>query len=272
MTGMITSMYLGMNVGLTAGVTFGIVYQSNLFHSTILGIAFGTIAGSLCGLCFGLLSFIEGLMSGLMGGMMGAMLGEMIAVEQANVFIKIFLLLSICTFFLLMIFSTSKKDTINNVGWLFKPILTSLLIACVLFLGSSLNMEKAESESIPHDHEQDTHKESETRTEIKKIGIETSGMSYSPAEVVVEKDMPITLALKNSDQIEHDIEIKDVPFKMVSESTHQHEVEEKVIHLHAEPQSTSEITFTMNEVGTYEFYCTIPGHKENGMVGQIKVK
>lgn len=272
MTGMITSMYLGMNVGLTAGVTFGIVYQGDLFQSTILGIAFGTIAGSLCGLCFGLLSFLEGLMSGLMGGMMGAMLGEMIAVEQANVFIKIFLLLSICTIFLLIIISTSKKDTINNVDWLFKPILTSLLIACVLFLGNSLNMEKAESISISHDHEQDTHKEFETQTEIKKIVIETSGMRYLPEVVVVEKDMPITLALKNSDQIEHDIEIKDAPFKMVSESTHQHEVEEKVIHLHAEPQSTSEITFSMNIVGTYEFYCTIPGHKENGMVGQIKVK
>ena len=272
MTGMIISMFLGMNVGLTAGVTFGIVYQGDLFLSTILGMAFGTIAGSICGICFGLLSFLEGLMSGLMGGMMGAMLGEMIAVEQANVFVKIFLLLSICTIFLLIILSTSKKDTINNIDWLLKPILTSLLIGCVLFLGNSLNMEKVDSKSIPHNHEQDVHNASETQTEIKKIVIETSDLSYSPQEVVVEKNTPIIFELKNSDQIEHDIEIKDVSFNMVSESKHQHGVEENVLHLHAEPQTSSEITFSMNEVGTYEFYCTIPGHKEGGMIGQLIIK
>lgn len=272
MTGMIISMFLGMNVGLTAGVTFGTVFQGDLFLSTLLGMAFGTIAGSLCGICFGLLSFLEGLMSGLMGGMMGAMLGEMIAVEQAHVFIKVFLLLSISTIFLLIILSTSKKDTINNSDWLLKPILTSLLIGCVLFLGNSLNMEKVVSKTIPHNHQEDIHNATETPTEIKKIVIETSGMSYSPEEVIVEKNMPIVLALKNSDQIEHDIEIKDASFNMVSESTHQHEVKENVIHLHAKPQSTSEITFSINEVGTYEFFCTIPGHKEKGMVGQFVVK
>ena len=49
-------------------------------------------------------------------------------------------------------------------------------------------------------------------------------------------------------------------------------VEENVIHLHEEPQSTSNITFTKNEVGVYEFYCTIPGHIENGMIVQFVVK
>ncbi|HSO59078.1 MAG TPA: cupredoxin domain-containing protein [Paenisporosarcina sp.] len=272
MSGMIVSMYLGMNVGLTAGVTFGVVYQGDLFLSTILGMAFGILSGSFCGICFGLLSSLEGLMSGLMGGMMGAMLGEMVAFEQAHVFIKVFLLLSISTIFLLIIFSTSKKDTTNNSGWLLKPILTSLLIGCVLFLGNSLNMEKVVSKTIPRNHQQDIHNVTETPTEIKKIVIETFGMSYSPEEVIVEKNKPIVLELKNSDQIEHDIEIKETSFNMVSESTHQHEVEENVFHLHAKPQSTSKITFSVNKVGTYEFYCTIPGHKENGMVGKFVVK
>jgi len=260
-------MFLGMNVGLTAGVTFGIVYQGDLFISTILGMIFGTLAGSLCGICFGLLSSLEGLMSGLMGGMMGAMLGEMIAVEQANVFIKIFLLLSICTIFLLIILTTSKESMVKSRGWFLKPVLTALLIGSVLLIGNSLNLEKPESISITHDHEQDAD-----NTPDKKIVIETSGLSYSPEEVVVKKNMPVTLVLKNSDRVEHDIEIKGLPFKMVSESTHQHDVEEDVMHLHAEPQTTSEITFSVSEVGKYEFYCTIPGHKEKGMVGQFVVK
>jgi uncharacterized cupredoxin-like copper-binding protein len=97
-------------------------------------------------------------------------------------------------------------------------------------------------------------------------------MSYSPNEVVVRKNMPITLVLKNSDQIEHDFEIKTSSFNMMGESTHQHKGEGDVLHLHAEPQTINEITFSMSEVGTYEFYCTIPGHKKNGMVGLFVVK
>lgn len=272
MSGMIISMFLGMSVGLTAGVTFGAIYHGSLFPSTILGIVFGIIAGLLCGMSFGLLSAIEGLMSGLMGGMMGAMLGEMISIEQTIVFINIFLLLSLCTIFLLIILSTPTKDTIKNMGWLLKPILTSILIGCVLYLGNSLSMEKVESKSISHKHEQDTNTTPEIHTEVQDIIIETSGMSYSPNEIVVRKNMPVKLVLKNSDQIEHDFEMKTSSFNMIGGSTHQHKVEENVLHLHAEAQTINEITFSMSEVGTYEFYCTIPGHKENGMVGLFVVK
>ncbi len=269
---MITAMFLGMNVGLTAGVTFGVSYQGDLFLSTILGMSFGILAGFLCGICFGFLSSVEGLMSGLMGGMMGAMLGEMLPVEQANMFIKAFLLFSICTIFLLIILTTSDKATIKNRSWFLKPISTMLMIGSVLFFANSLDMEKAQSKTISQDKEHDVHKASETQQEIKKIVIETSDLSYSPDEIVVEKNMPISLELKNSDQVAHDIEIKDLSFKLMSESSHQHENKEDVIHLHSEPHTTNEITFSIDEAGTYEFYCTIPGHKESGMVGKFVVK
>lgn len=272
LSGMITAMFLGMSVGITAGVTFGASYQGDLFLSTILGMSFGILAGFLCGICFGFLSSVEGLMSGLMGGMMGAMLGEMLPVEQANMFIKGFLVLSICTIFLLIILTTSDKATIKNRSWFLKPISTMLMIASVLFFANSLDMEKAQSKTISHDKEHDVHKTSETLEEIKKIVIETADLSYSPYKIVVEKNIPITLELKNSDLMEHDIEIKDLSFNLMSEPSHHHGIKEKVIHLHAEPQTTSEITFSINEVGTYEFYCTIPGHKESGMVGQFVVE
>ncbi|WP_394189428.1 cupredoxin domain-containing protein [Paenisporosarcina quisquiliarum] len=272
MSGMIVSMFLGMNIGLTAGITFGTVYQGDLFLSTILGMGYGIVAGCLCGACFGFLSSLEGTMSGLMGGMMGAMLGEMIPADQANVLIKFFLLLSFCTIFLMVTLSTSNNATIENMDWLFKPILTSLLVGGVLLLGNSFEMEKAESKALPQETQSESHNDPDTKTEINKIVIEMSDLKYSPKEMVIEKNKPITVELKNTDQIEHDLEIKDVSFKMVSESKHQHGGEKNVLHLHAEPQKTSEMTFSINERGTYEFYCTIPGHKENGMVGQLVVK
>ena len=272
MSGLIISMFLGMNVGLTAGVTFAIVYQENLFIATLLGMSVGILAGSLCGICFGLLSLLEGLMAGLMGGMMGAMLGEMILVEQAIFFIKIFLLLSVCTVLLLIILSTPSKNHVMNRRWLLKPFLTSMLIGSVLFFGNSLNVEEAKSQSIPSNHEHDINTDSETDSENQNVVIEALGMRYNPKEVFVKKDLPITLRLKNSDQVEHDIAIKTSAFKLVSESSHQHEVESNMIHIHAEPQSTSEATFTISESGTYSFYCTVPGHRESGMTGILVVE
>ncbi|WP_243840758.1 plastocyanin/azurin family copper-binding protein [Paenisporosarcina antarctica] len=269
MTGMIMSMFLGMNVGLTAGVLFGAVYQGDLFFSTIVGMAIGILAGALCGICFGLLSLLEGVMAGLMGGMMGAMLGEMIAVEQAIVFIKIFLVLSVCTIFLLIILSTPNLALIHNKSWFLKPILTFLLVGGVIVLGNSLNKEI--EPSIPHNHKEDTHATSEKQIEIQTIVIETAGMKYSPQDIIVEKNSTFTLQLKNSDQIDHDIEIKTSAFTMMRESNH-HKIDHNVIHLHAQPETTSELTLSMNEVGTYTFYCTLPGHRENGMVGQLVVK
>ncbi|MGE6489768.1 cupredoxin domain-containing protein [Paenisporosarcina sp. NPDC076898] len=270
MSGMIVSMFLGMNVGLTTGITFGTAFKGDLFLSSIWGMGFGIIAGFLCGACFGLLSSVEGIMSGLMGGMMGAMLGEMIATDQANVLIKFFLLLSFCTIFLVIILATSNQATINRMDWLLKPILTALLVTGILFLGNSFNNEKVESKALAQEHQPDTHHDADT--EIKKILIEMSDLKYSPKELVVEKNTPVTIELKNTDQVEHDLEIRKVSFKMVSESKHQHAGEKNVLHLHAEPKQTSEMTLSINEEGIYEFYCTIPGHKENGMVGKLVVK
>lgn len=267
MSGMIVSMFLGMSVGLTAGIMFGTIYQGNLFISTILGMIFGILAGSMCGGIFNFISSIEGTLSGLMGGMMGAMLGEMITAEEANMFIKIFLLISCCTIYLMIILSTSPKVTINKISSFIKPISVSLIIGCVLFSGNFFDIEIEGSKFSPPNTEKDVHQVKETQ----KIVIETSEMNYSPNKIVVEKNNPMTLQLINSDQIEHDIEIINLSFSTITEDTHHHKRMENMFHLHVGPQKTSDTTFVINESGTYEFYCTIPGHKESGMIGQLVV-
>lgn len=266
MSGMIVSMFFGMSVGLTAGIMFGTIYQGNLFISTILGMSSGILAGSLCGGSFNFISSIEGTLAGLMGGMMGAMLGEMITFEEANMFIKIFLLMSCCTIYLLIILSTSPKERINKISAFIKPISVTLFIGCVLFLGDFLNIEKEGSKfSSSNSGNQVFNKETQ------KIVIETSEMNYSPNEINVEKNKPVTFQLINVDQIEHDIEIRNLSFTTITEDTHHHKRIENLFHLHVGPQKTSETTFVINESGTYEFYCTIPGHKESGMIGQLVV-
>ena len=43
------------------------------------------------------------------------------------------------------------------------------------------------------------------------------------------------------------------------------------LHVHALSDKQVTVTFTPTDPGTYEFYCTIPGHREAGMVGSLVV-
>lgn len=268
MHGMMISMFFGMNVGLTAGVLLGATYQGNLYFSTILSMAIGILAGALCGFCFGILSVLEGVMAGLMGGMMGAMLGEMIILNQSINLIQIFLFLSISTIFVIAILKTSKKAKIENKRWLLKPVLLSIFVAVYIIAGNTLaeENEKLMNSELEHsDHSSKINKDSQV------IAIETTEMEYSKNEIIVEKDKPVTLTLTNLDKIEHDIEIRTFSFNIIKGTKHNHGPDKSLLHLHAAPDNTETLTFTLTESGVYEFYCTIPGHKELGMIGQLIV-
>src|SRR5699024_2411850 len=266
MQGMVISMFFGMNVGLTAGVLLGVTYQGNLYYSTILSMIIGVLAGSLCGLCFGILSVLEGVMAGLMGGMMGAMVGEMINVNQSINLIQIFLFLSISTIFVMAILKTSKQTKIENKRWLLKPILLSTFIAVYIMAGNSLARESKEmmnSETHHSDHSPTINNTEEFNKNSQVIAIETAKMKYSKNEIIVEKNKSVTLTLKNLDTVEHDIEIRTSSFNMIKGSKHNHGEDNNLLHLHAAPKKTETLTFTVTESGVYEFYCTIPGHKES---------
>lgn len=273
MQGMMISMFFGMNVGLTAGVLLGVTYQGNLFLSTILSMAIGVLAGSLCGLCFGILSVLEGLMAGLMGGMMGAMVGEMIRVEQSISLIQIFLFLSISTIFLIAILKTPQNSKVLTKKWLLKPLVLSTFVAFFIIGGNSIAEKYGSQKELEILKSQDlaiTGSTDNPDSESQMIVLETVDMKYSKNVITVEKDKPVTLTLTNLDKVEHDIEIRTSSFNIMG-SIHHHGGKKDLLHLHATSENTETLTFTLTESGVYEFYCTVPGHKELGMVGQFIV-
>jgi uncharacterized cupredoxin-like copper-binding protein len=289
MASMIVSMTIGMNVGLTAGLLFGSIFQGNLYFSTILSILAGIIAGTACGFIFGVLPTLEGFMSGLMGGMMGAMLGEMITQDQAHTMINIFLTLTVCSLLLFPILHEPQKDetTKKNNVWLVKPLLTFLLVSFYLLLGNQLEkQEEFTSDSAHegiHDHspaDENGHSSHENPSLTKEgtfkemsIKVHPSNFSYDPKKVILKKGQQVRLTLTNHDSIEHDIEIKYFPAMIETEEQHEgHTTQDANFHLHASPNNKSELIFTPLKIGTFEYYCTIPGHKENGMTGIMIVE
>jgi uncharacterized cupredoxin-like copper-binding protein len=89
---------------------------------------------------------------------------------------------------------------------------------------------------------------------------------------------PVILTLKNSSVVEHDFVIEKIDVKSAvmkdsgSNAHHVHGEELNVdLHLSAKPGDTSVIEFTVSEPGTYTFYCSVPGHKDAGMSGELVV-
>jgi len=92
---------------------------------------------------------------------------------------------------------------------------------------------------------------SELTTDVKLVATE---FKYDPAVVRVPAGKEITITLENKGAIEHDLHIPAFN-----------------VHLHANPGRTEKATFRADKPGTYDFECTIPGHKEAGMKGQLVV-
>lgn len=261
---MMLSMIIGTNIGLTVGVLLGSSYQGNLFYSTIYSIVAGVLVGTTCGIILGVLPLLEGFMGGLMGGMMGAMLGEMLTQEESFMIINLLLTLSVSVLFLFPIIAIpSKKDTqLQNKKWLIKPFSAFLFLVIYLIIGNQIDKGMIFSKS----EQKESH-----QLEI-SIDVQPLQFTYNPSKIVLKKGQRVSVTLKNYDSIEHDLEIKNFPTKNeITENHKGHSIKNPDLHLHAPAEEQIEMAFTPTQTGTYEFYCTIPGHKEKGMVGLIIV-
>lgn len=114
---------------------------------------------------------------------------------------------------------------------------------------------------------------------VAEITLEASALKYQPAVIEVTAGQPVKLTFRNSDSVEHDFSIMEFPMASMgatAEPAAGHDMSgmtaEPELHMAAAMSSTNTIEFTPTKPGTYEFFCTVPGHKEAGMVGTLVVK
>lgn len=111
-----------------------------------------------------------------------------------------------------------------------------------------------------------------------EITVEAGDFAYQPASITVPAGQPVTLTLTNTGVVEHDfvvdkINVTDVEASNTGPAMHHQmgDTPEYDLHFFAKAGDTEVLKFTALEPGTYEVFCSIEGHKEAGMIGNLIV-
>lgn len=111
-----------------------------------------------------------------------------------------------------------------------------------------------------------------------KVTVTMTEFGFEPNVIQATAGSPVELTLVNEGAIEHDFVIEVIPVTDVSSSNsgehHMSTDEHSEYDLHTSTAAgeTSTLTFTPTEPGTYKIICSVPGHLDAGMTGELIVK
>ena len=110
--------------------------------------------------------------------------------------------------------------------------------------------------------------------EVQRITVEMSELKYEPMRLAVTAGRPVEVTVRNVGTADHDFVVSGLPAKNVKNvkaghGGHGGGVDEIVGH--AKPGQTVTVRFTPLRTGEFDIFCSLPGHKEGGMVGVLTV-
>ena len=114
---------------------------------------------------------------------------------------------------------------------------------------------------------------------VQELSLTAMDMSFQPNALEVTAGVPVRLTMTNEGALEHDFSILEMPMETMGATAvpmEGHDMtatgEEAQLHMAVSMGMSNTIEFTPTKPRTYEFFCTVPGHKEAGMVGTMVVQ
>lgn len=122
--------------------------------------------------------------------------------------------------------------------------------------------------------------------EAQEVTITAQDMYFTPDSLTVEAGKPVKLTFVNHGSIDHDVVLAGISAGTamddgmasddqenadMAEGEHAMDTDAGAMHATAHSHEQSTIEFTA-QAGTYDIYCSIPGHREAGMTGTIVVE
>lgn len=94
-----------------------------------------------------------------------------------------------------------------------------------------------------------------------EVKVVATDLKFTPVTIQAKVGQPLKITFENKGVIEHDLTFPTLKANKPANAL-------KVV---AKPGQTTTLEFTPSAAGTFEYVCTIPGHKEAGMKGTINV-
>lgn len=120
-----------------------------------------------------------------------------------------------------------------------------------------------------------------TPVPMAELKLVATDIAYDKNRLEVKVGQPVKVMLQNEGVLEHDFSIMEIPHsgEVMAEEMHDEEGGHDMssmemdpeVHVAAETGGSHSVEFTPSEAGEYEFFCTVQGHKEAGMVGTLVV-
>lgn len=118
-----------------------------------------------------------------------------------------------------------------------------------------------------------------TTSASQALSVTAKEFAFAPAALTVKAGQPVTISLQNTGAVEHDWSVREIEISGETTSSDDtmsgHSMgnmgDEPKLHVAAGVGGKGTLTFTPGKPGTYEYYCTVAGHKEAGMVGTLTV-
>ncbi|MEO5886910.1 MAG: cupredoxin domain-containing protein [Anaerolineales bacterium] len=110
------------------------------------------------------------------------------------------------------------------------------------------------------------------------ITVKLADFSYIPSSITVPVGQPVVLTINNTGLVEHDFVVEkiDITNVVAQDSGSEHHMQEMDgasydLHVSTGAGETNTLQFTALEPGTYQIFCSVEGHIEAGMVGELIV-
>lgn len=124
----------------------------------------------------------------------------------------------------------------------------------------------------------ETRPPASTGTDIAVTGRDS--LRFQPDTLMVPADEEVTLTFSAESGVEHDFVIEDAAAVGVAGAQdvgHRRPEDDGQGHnddihvAHADPGQITTATFKINDPGTYTVYCSVPGHRQGGMLATLRV-
>ncbi|MDP2327372.1 MAG: cupredoxin domain-containing protein [Dehalococcoidia bacterium] len=105
-----------------------------------------------------------------------------------------------------------------------------------------------------------------------RLDVTMRDIAFEPATLEGRAREVIEIALKNTGSLAHDFTVKEIAAEVaVTQPASRARNTDTGIHVHLDGRTESVMQLRVATPGTYEFYCSVSGHRPAGMAGTLVV-